>query len=79
MASKLHQLKSKATQVSQIVAKHGTAYYRQLLEENTQYIKEPPTVETCNLLAKQLFYTRLARLVNLELNCMLMFTIFFNL
>ncbi|RWR73593.1 Mitochondrial ATP synthase subunit G protein [Cinnamomum micranthum f. kanehirae] len=60
MASKLHQLKSKATQVSQIVAKHGTAYYRQLLEENKQYIKEPPTVETCNLLAKQLFYTRLA-------------------
>ncbi|XXG48232.1 hypothetical protein AAC387_Pa02g2739 [Persea americana] len=60
MASKLQQLKSKATQVSQIVAKHGTAYYTQLLEENKQYIKEPTTVETCNLLAKQLFYTRLA-------------------
>ncbi|PKI49079.1 uncharacterized protein LOC116201094 [Punica granatum] len=60
MASKLHQLKSKATQASQFVAKHGTAYYKQLLEENKQYIQEPPTVEKCNLLAKQLFYTRLA-------------------
>ncbi|KAK4772251.1 hypothetical protein SAY86_014026 [Trapa natans] len=60
MASKLHQLKSKATQLSQVVGKHGTTYYKQLLEENKRYIQEPPTVEKCNLLAKQLFYTRLA-------------------
>ncbi|CAJ1937132.1 unnamed protein product [Sphenostylis stenocarpa] len=60
MASKLQQLQSKACQASQFVAKHGTNYYRQLLEQNKQYIQEPPTVEKCNLLAKQLFYTRLA-------------------
>ncbi|KAF8406910.1 hypothetical protein HHK36_006031 [Tetracentron sinense] len=60
MASKLHQLQSKAVQASQVVAKHGGAYYKQLLEQNKQYIQEPPTVEKCHLLAKQLFYTRLA-------------------
>ncbi|KAK4280989.1 hypothetical protein QN277_012539 [Acacia crassicarpa] len=60
MASKLQQLQSKARQASQLVVKHGTPYYKQLLEENKQYIQEPPTVEKCNLLAKQLFYTRLA-------------------
>ncbi|KAL5558759.1 hypothetical protein UlMin_034970 [Ulmus minor] len=62
MASKVVQLKSKATQASQFVAKHGSTLYKQLLEENKQYIQEPPTVEKCNLLAKQLFYTRLASL-----------------
>ncbi|RWR72534.1 Mitochondrial ATP synthase subunit G protein [Cinnamomum micranthum f. kanehirae] len=61
MASKLNQLKCKAGQASQFVAKHGTAYYRQLIDQNKQYIQEPPTVEKCNLLAKQLLYTRLAR------------------
>ncbi|KAI4350747.1 hypothetical protein L6164_005168 [Bauhinia variegata] len=60
MASKLKQLQSKACQASQFVSKHGTTYYRQLLEENKQYIQEPPTVEKCDLLSKQLFYTRLA-------------------
>ncbi|PON76686.1 ATPase, F0 complex, subunit G, mitochondrial [Parasponia andersonii] len=45
MASKLLQFKSKATQASQFVAKHGIAYYKQLLEQNKQYIQEPPTVE----------------------------------
>ncbi|KAF3970017.1 hypothetical protein CMV_006242 [Castanea mollissima] len=60
MASKLHQLQSKAVQASQFVSKHGGAYYKQLLEENKQFIQEPPTVEKCNLLSKQLFYTRLA-------------------
>lgn len=64
MASKLTQLQSKATQASQLVAKHGCAYYKQLLEQNKQYIQEPPTVEKCSLLSKQLFYTRLARSVN---------------
>ncbi|KAJ8770396.1 hypothetical protein K2173_015010 [Erythroxylum novogranatense] len=61
MAAKLLQLQSKACQASQFVAKHGTVYYKQLLEQNKQYIQEPATVEKCNLLAKQLFYTRLAR------------------
>ncbi|KAA8534873.1 hypothetical protein F0562_029911 [Nyssa sinensis] len=60
MASKLHQLKSKACQASQFVAKHGNAYYKELLEQNKQYIQNPPTVETCDNLSKQLFYTRLA-------------------
>jgi hypothetical protein len=61
MASKLHQLQSKAVQASQLVSKHGCTYYKQLLEQNKQYIQEPATVEKCNLLSKQLFYTRLAR------------------
>ncbi|KAJ7969490.1 Mitochondrial ATP synthase subunit G protein [Quillaja saponaria] len=60
MASKLQQLQSKACQASQFVAKHGTAYYKQLLEQNKQYIQDPPTVEKCNQLSNQLFYTRLA-------------------
>ncbi|GAB4852743.1 hypothetical protein Ancab_016952 [Ancistrocladus abbreviatus] len=60
MASKLHQLQSKVVQASQFVAKHGTAYHKQLLEQNKEFIQEPPTVEKCNLLAKQLFYTRLS-------------------
>lgn len=65
MASKLVQLQSKAAEASKFVAKHGTSYYRQLLEQNKQYIQEPPTVEKCNLLSKQLFYTRLSRFVAL--------------
>ncbi|KAF9606262.1 hypothetical protein IFM89_024083 [Coptis chinensis] len=36
-------------------------FIEELLEQNKQYIQEPPTVEKCNLLSKQLFYTRLAR------------------
>ncbi|CAL0313297.1 unnamed protein product [Lupinus luteus] len=60
MASSLRNLQSKAGQASQFVAKHGTAYYKQLLEQNKQYIQEPATVEKCNLLSKQLLYTRLA-------------------
>lgn len=65
MASKLHQLQSKACQASKFVTKHGSTYYKQLLEQNKQYIQEPATVEKCNLLSKQLFYTRLARLATL--------------
>lgn len=64
MASKLRQLQSKACQASQFVSKHGSVYYKQSLEQNKQYIQEPPTVEKCNLLAKQLFYTRLARFIS---------------
>ncbi|KAJ4846288.1 hypothetical protein Tsubulata_008811 [Turnera subulata] len=60
MASKLHQLQSKACQATSFLAKHGNVYYKQLLEQNKQYIQEPATVEKCNELSKQLFYTRLA-------------------
>lgn len=65
MASKLAKLQSNAARASQFVARHGSAYYKRVLEQNKQYIQEPPTVDKCNLLAKQLFYTRLARLVHL--------------
>ncbi|CAL9201460.1 unnamed protein product [Musa hybrid cultivar] len=60
MASKLHQLRSKAVQASGVVAKHGCAYYKELLEKNKRHIVQPPTVEKCQELSKQLFYTRLA-------------------
>ncbi|KAG6599503.1 hypothetical protein SDJN03_09281, partial [Cucurbita argyrosperma subsp. sororia] len=60
MASKLHQLQSKACQASQFAFKHGSSYYKQLLEQNKQYIQEPATVEKCSLLSNQLLYTRLA-------------------
>ncbi|TYG66852.1 hypothetical protein ES288_D05G032100v1 [Gossypium darwinii] len=60
MASKLLQFQSKAFEASKFVTKNGSAYYKQLLEQNKQYIQEPPTVEKCNELSKQLFYTRLA-------------------
>uniref|UniRef100_M4ECE4 Trans-caffeoyl-CoA 3-O-methyltransferase n=2 Tax=Brassica campestris TaxID=3711 RepID=M4ECE4_BRACM len=60
MASKLLQLKSKACEASKFVSKHGTTYYKQLLEKNKHYIQEPATVEKCNELSKQLLYTRLA-------------------
>lgn len=59
--SKLQQLTSKVCQASQFITKHGTSYHKQLLEKNKEYIQEPATVEKCQLLAKQLFYTRLAR------------------
>ncbi|KAF3775877.1 hypothetical protein EJ110_NYTH49568 [Nymphaea thermarum] len=62
MASKLHQLRSKVAAASQFASKHGCAYYKQLMEQNKKYVVEPPTVEKCNELSKQLFYTRLASL-----------------
>ncbi|KAG6739469.1 hypothetical protein POTOM_057066 [Populus tomentosa] len=37
--------------------------HRQLLEQDKQCIQVPPTVEKCDLLSKQLFYTRLARVL----------------
>lgn len=61
MASKLMQLQSKAKQASQFVGKHGCEYYKQLMEKNKQYVVEPPTIEKCQELSKQLLYTRLAR------------------
>ncbi|CAI8619696.1 unnamed protein product [Vicia faba] len=60
MASKLKSLQSKACQASQFISRHGNVYYKQLLEQNKEYIQEPATIEKCNLLSKQLFYTRLA-------------------
>ncbi|KAH9615040.1 hypothetical protein KSS87_003654 [Heliosperma pusillum] len=62
MASKLRQLQSKACQATQFLSKHGEVYYKQMIEQNKELIQEPPTVETCNRLAKQLFYTRVASL-----------------
>lgn len=59
-AARWKQLQSKASQATQFVSKHGSTYYKQLLENNKQYIQEPPTVEKCNELSKQLFYTRLS-------------------
>jgi F-type H+-transporting ATPase subunit g len=61
MASKLPQLQTKLAQASQYAAKHGGAWYKQLVERNKQYIQEPPTIEKCQTLANELFYTRLAR------------------
>ncbi|GAB2269289.1 hypothetical protein Dimus_004214 [Dionaea muscipula] len=60
IASKLVQLQGKAREASKFVAKHGSSYYKQLLDENKQYVQHPPDVEKCSILAKQLFYTRLA-------------------
>nr|GMC61439.1 Elongation factor Ts like [Ipomoea batatas]GMD86310.1 Elongation factor Ts like [Ipomoea batatas] len=60
MASKFQQLQAKACQAKQFITKHSCALYKQTLEQNKQYIVEPPTVEKCNELSKQLFYTRLA-------------------
>lgn len=61
MASKIPQLQSKVTQASKVAAEQGVSYYKLLLEKNKHYIQDPPTVEKCQSLAKQLFYTRLAR------------------
>ncbi|KAJ8441673.1 hypothetical protein Cgig2_019060 [Carnegiea gigantea] len=61
MAARLRLLQSKACQATQFISKHGNSYYKQRIEQNKGYIQDPPTVETCDRLAKQLFYTRLAR------------------
>ncbi|XP_057457500.1 uncharacterized protein LOC130748332 [Lotus japonicus] len=60
MASKIPQLQSKVTQASEVVANNGASYYKLLMEQNKHYIQDPPTIEKCQSLAKQLFYTRLA-------------------
>ncbi|KAI5082990.1 hypothetical protein GOP47_0002733 [Adiantum capillus-veneris] len=60
MGSYLKQLSSKASTTSQFAYKHGSAYYKSLLENNKQYIAPEPTVQKCQELSKQLFYTRLA-------------------
>lgn len=71
MASKIPQLQSKVSQASQVVANHGGSYYKLLLEQNKHYIQDPPTIEKCQSLAKQLFYTRLARCSLLFILCSL--------
>ncbi|KAK8629187.1 hypothetical protein V6N13_078039 [Hibiscus sabdariffa] len=60
MASRLQQFQTRAAQISEFVAKNGTSYYKELMEKNKTYVKEPSNIETCQLLAKQLFFTRLA-------------------
>nr|GLL27750.1 uncharacterized protein LOC109193172 [Ipomoea trifida] len=60
MASKFQQLSSKACQLTQLITKNSSTLYKQTLEQNKQYIVEPPTVGKCEELSKKLFYTRLA-------------------
>ncbi|XP_031095781.1 uncharacterized protein LOC115999948 [Ipomoea triloba] len=60
MASKFQQLSSKACQLTQLISKNSSTLYKQTLEQNKQYIVDPPTVVKCEELSKKLFYTRLA-------------------
>ncbi|GJT35331.1 putative ATPase, F0 complex, subunit G [Tanacetum coccineum] len=62
MAAQLKQLQSKACQAKQFLSTHGSVYYKDIMEKNKQYVQSPATVEKCNELSKQLFYTRLASL-----------------
>ncbi|PWA35554.1 ATPase, F0 complex, subunit G [Artemisia annua] len=62
MAAQLKQLQSKASQAKQFLSAHGSVYYKDIMEKNKQYVQSPATVEKCNELSKQLFYTRLASL-----------------
>ncbi len=68
MASLMRQLQSKAAVATELAAKHGSTFYKRLLEENKQYIQQEPTVQKCQELSKQLFYTRLARFLFLLLH-----------
>ncbi|XP_057826471.2 uncharacterized protein LOC131038150 [Cryptomeria japonica] len=61
-ASLLKQLQEKLVIGSRYVAKNGSELYKQTLENNKHYIDKEPTVEKCQELSKQLFYTRLASL-----------------
>uniref|UniRef100_A0ACD5VIZ5 Uncharacterized protein n=1 Tax=Avena sativa TaxID=4498 RepID=A0ACD5VIZ5_AVESA len=56
------QLQSKACEATRFAAEHGGAYHKTLMERNKQYVVDPPTIEKCQELSKQLFYTRLASL-----------------
>ncbi len=69
MASLMRQLQSKAAVATELAAKHGSTFYKRLLEENKQYIQQEPTVQKCQELSKQLFYTRLARFLFLLFTC----------
>jgi hypothetical protein len=61
MASMARQLQSKAAVATKLVAEQGSSLYKRVLEENKHYIQQEPTVQKCQELSKQLFYTRLAR------------------
>ena len=61
MAARLAQLRAQAARAAELASKHGCAYYKEVMEKNKQYVVHPPTVEKCQELSKQLFYTRLAR------------------
>lgn len=60
MASKLQMLQSKTCQANKYLSTNGASYYKQLLENNKKYIVDPSTVQKCQELSNQLFYTRLA-------------------
>ncbi|XP_034595343.1 uncharacterized protein [Setaria viridis] len=62
LGSKLAQLQSKACEATRFAAKHGCAYHKTLMEKNKHYVVDPPTIQKCQELSKQLFYTRLASL-----------------
>ncbi len=61
MASMVRQLQSKAAVATKLVAEQGSSLYKRVLEENKHYIQQEPTVQKCQELSRQLFYTRLAR------------------
>uniref|UniRef100_A0A0D9V514 Uncharacterized protein n=1 Tax=Leersia perrieri TaxID=77586 RepID=A0A0D9V514_9ORYZ len=54
------QLQSKACEAARNAAKQGRAYHEEVMERNKHFVVDPPTVETCQKLSKQLYYTRLA-------------------
>ncbi|KAI5019859.1 hypothetical protein ZWY2020_044747 [Hordeum vulgare] len=60
LGSKLAQLQAKACEATRFAARHGCAYHKTLMEKNKQFVVQPPTVEKCQELSKQLFYTRIA-------------------
>uniref|UniRef100_A0ACD5W110 Uncharacterized protein n=1 Tax=Avena sativa TaxID=4498 RepID=A0ACD5W110_AVESA len=62
LAPTIAQLQSKACEATRFAAEHGSAYHKTLMERNKQYVVDPPTIEKCQELSKQLFYTRLASL-----------------
>lgn len=62
----------KLVQASNFLVKNGGTYYKQMVEQNKHHVQGPPTIEKCQTLAKQLFYTRLARF------CPCSFFIFLN-
>jgi F-type H+-transporting ATPase subunit g len=63
MASRLTQLTAKVKQASEFVARSGGQYYKKQTEKNKKYVVNPPTIDKCKELSKQLFYTRLARFI----------------
>ncbi|KAL5221244.1 hypothetical protein ABZP36_025957 [Zizania latifolia] len=72
MAARLAQLRTKAVQVSELVWKHDGAYYKKVMEKNKQHVVQTPSVEKCQELSKQLFYTRLSRLLLLPANSLIL-------